>query len=316
MKSTLLTTPYKGSHANFALDAQRELNHQDVLKAFRSGANITSVIPRMSFIDTLNEIHELTIRNPSVYNESEQEEKLQEELLGLKISPTDIKYILRMTSLILRRGGISTETNQTVFNVYESSPEVLPESILDDSTKDIGTYLIEKFVAQNCLFGYTKSDVPSKVDIDGPKALVQRLKQSKGVTLRRIPVKKKQTLKSERDIKEDKRKKQVAKETKQIDHLSSDMNTCQAIVKPDCSKPKVQRASGIQKALMQLLVQFLTTGMHNTDDDLNGGKMTLENHNMVILSSPNMPLNMQGSVTFATLEFAGFKFSSYAHTSR
>ena len=172
MKSTLLTTPYKGSHANFALDAQRELNHQDVLKAFRSGANITSVIPRMSFIDTLNEIHELTIKNPSVYNESEQEEKLQEELLGLKISPTDIKYILRMTSLILRRGGISTETNQTVFNVHESSPEVLPESILYDSTKDIGTYLIEKFVAQNCLFGYTQSDAPNKADIDGPKALV------------------------------------------------------------------------------------------------------------------------------------------------
>jgi hypothetical protein len=94
------------------------------------------------------------------------------------------------------------------------------------------------------------------------------------------------------------------------------MNTCQAIVKPDCSKPKVQKASGIQKALMQLLVQFLTTGMDNTDDDLNGGKMTLENHNMVILSSSNMPLNMQGSVTFATLEFAGFKCSSHAHTGR
>ena len=198
-----------------------------------------------------------------------------------------------MTSLILRREGISTETIQMVFNVYESSPEVLPESILDDSTKDIGTYLIEKSVDQNCLFGYTKSDVPSKADIDGPKALVQRLKQSKGGTLRKIPVKKKQTLKSERDIKEDKRKKQVAKETKQIDHLSSDMNTCQAIVKPDCSKPKVQKASGIQKTLMLLLVQFLTTGMDNTDDGLNGGKMTLENHNMVILSSPNMPLSMQ-----------------------
>ena len=51
--------------------------------------------------------------------------------------------------------------------------------------------------------------------------------------------------------------------------------------------------------------------MDNTEDGLNGGKMTLENHNMVILSSPNMPLNIQGSVTFATLEFAGFKFSSY-----
>ena len=275
------------------MNAQRELDHQDVLKAFRSGATIASVIPRISLIDSLNEVHELTIRNPSAYNESKQEEQLQEELRGLKISPTDIKYILRMTSLILRREGISTETIQMVFNVYESSPEVLPESILDDSTKDIGTYLIEKFVAQNCLIGYTKSDVPSKADSDGPKALVQRLKQSKGGTLRKIPVKKKQTLKSERDIKEDKRKKQVAKETKQIDHLSSDMNTCQAIVKPDCSKPKVQKASGIQKTLMLLLVQFLTAGMDNTDDGLNGGKMTLENHNMVILSSPNMPLSMQ-----------------------
>ena len=238
------------------MDAQRELDHHDVLKAFRSGATIASVILRISLIDTLNEVHKLTIRNLSAYNESKQEEQLQEELRGLKISPTDINYILRMTSLILRREGLSTETIQMVFNVYESSPEVLPESILDDSTKDIGTYLIEKFVAQNCLFGYTKSDVPSKADIDGPKALVQRLKQSKGVALRKIPVKKKQTLKSERDIKEDKRKKQVAKETKQIDHLSSDMNTCQAIVKPDCSKPKVQKASGIQKALMLLLVQF------------------------------------------------------------
>jgi hypothetical protein len=44
--------------------------------------------------------------------------------------------------------------------------------------------------------------------------------------------------------------------------------------------------------------------------------MTLENHNMVILSSPNMPLSMQWSVTFATFEFAGCKFSSYAHTGR
>jgi hypothetical protein len=49
-------TPYKGSNVNFALDAQRELDHQDVLKAFRSGANITSVIPRMSLIATLNEM--------------------------------------------------------------------------------------------------------------------------------------------------------------------------------------------------------------------------------------------------------------------
>ena len=56
------------------MDAQRELDHQDVLKAFRSGATIASVIPRISLIDTLNEVHKLTIRNLSVYNESKQEE--------------------------------------------------------------------------------------------------------------------------------------------------------------------------------------------------------------------------------------------------
>jgi hypothetical protein len=74
----------------------------------------------------------------------------------------------------------------------------------------------------------------------------------------------------------------------QTDHLSSDMNTCQAIVKSDCSKSKVQKASGIQKALMQLLVQFLTTVMDNTDDDLNGGKMTLEN----LSSSGSLGVNL------------------------
>ena len=40
-------------------------------------------------------------------------------------------------------------------------------------------------------------------------------------------------------MKEEKRKKIVAKEKKKIDCLSSEMNLCQAIVKPVCSKTKV-----------------------------------------------------------------------------
>ncbi|VDI78878.1 Hypothetical predicted protein [Mytilus galloprovincialis] len=214
------------------------MDHQDVIKAFRSGATVTSVIPRMSLIDTLNEVHDLTVKNTSGHNISTQE-KSQEELLGIVMSETDIKYILRMTSLILRRDGISTEKNLTVFNVYELFPEILPESVLDDeTTKEVGRYLIKKFVAENNLFGYTKSDIPPKAEVKGPSVLIQRLKQSKGVTIRRVPVKKKQSMKSERDMKEDKRKKEVTRKSKQIDRLSSAMNTCQAIVKPDCSKPK------------------------------------------------------------------------------
>ena len=35
------------------------------------------------------------------------------------------------------------------------------------------------------------------------------------------------------------------------------MNLCQAIVKPDCSKPKVQKAHGIQNALVHLLSKVM-----------------------------------------------------------
>ncbi|CAG2191210.1 unnamed protein product [Mytilus edulis] len=85
MKTTLFTTPHKGSNVNFALDSQREMDHQDVIKAFRSGATVTSVIPRMSLIDTLNEVHDLTVKNTSGHNISTQE-KSQEELLGIVMS--------------------------------------------------------------------------------------------------------------------------------------------------------------------------------------------------------------------------------------
>lgn len=34
------------------------MDHQDVLKAFRSGATMESVLPRMSLIDSLTDIHQ------------------------------------------------------------------------------------------------------------------------------------------------------------------------------------------------------------------------------------------------------------------
>ena len=58
MKASLFTTPHKGSSINYALDAQREMDHQDVLKAFRSGATMESVLPCMSLIDSLTDIHQ------------------------------------------------------------------------------------------------------------------------------------------------------------------------------------------------------------------------------------------------------------------
>jgi hypothetical protein len=246
-----------------------------------------SVLPRMSLIDFLTEIHQSTPEK--IKSTSENDKKSTREQLGLNLSPTDITYILRITSLILRRGGISTVLNNNIYNMYEARPDLLPESILDRSSNEAGQYLIRKFVSLNKLFSFDKTDAPNVNEISGPKTLVQKVKQAKGVTVRRIPTKKQQTAKTEREVEEGKRIKEVAKQTKQIDRISSHMNLCQAIVKPDCSKPKVQKAQGIQKALVQLLIQSYATNTGDTVLDEESGKVQLENEETVILGSSTIP---------------------------
>ncbi|KAL4231557.1 hypothetical protein ACF0H5_009138 [Mactra antiquata] len=89
MEHTLYTTPNKGSDINFGLDTQKEMDHKDTLKAFRTGSTARAVAPRMSLLDSLNEIHDTSQR-------LNKEKKTQEKLLGLHVtvSETDIKYII------------------------------------------------------------------------------------------------------------------------------------------------------------------------------------------------------------------------------
>jgi hypothetical protein len=58
---------------------------------------------------------------------------------------------------------------------------------------------------------------------------------------------------SENEKKEAKRVALVKRQAAIADCISSDMNTCQALVKPDCSKASLQKSTGIKKALMHLL---------------------------------------------------------------
>ena len=67
------------------------------------------------------------------------------------------------------------------------------------------------------------------------------------------------------------------------------MNICQAITKPDCSKPKVQKAQDIQKALVHLLIQSYATNTGDTVLDEESGKVQLENEETVILGSNTIP---------------------------
>ncbi|CAC5411499.1 unnamed protein product [Mytilus coruscus] len=93
--------------------------------------------------------------------------------------------------------------------------------------------------------------------IIGPKPLVDRVKKSKGTVICRTKFKQAFLDKTEKDIAEEKRVKKVTKLTKNLDHLSSIMNACQAIVKPDCTKLKVLKAAGIQQALLGLLLKAI-----------------------------------------------------------
>ena len=50
MKTSLFSTPHRGSKANFGLDTQREMDHRDAVKSFRPRSTVQSVLPRMSLV--------------------------------------------------------------------------------------------------------------------------------------------------------------------------------------------------------------------------------------------------------------------------
>ena len=235
LKQTLFTTPIKASSRNFSTDTKREMDHLDALKGFRSGSTISSVSVRMSLIDSLNQsVHKKDLEKPMV----------DDDKLGWEINEVDESHIYPTAGLILRRKGISLEENSIPINVYTHKPVVLPTSILDECSLDVGKYLLMRYMARERLFNITEKDIPSNTDMNAPQELISRAKRSKGVTLRRTLKSKVQPVKTEKEIKEEKRKKVVEKETKVIDSMSSENNACQALVKSDSSKRKVFKSLG------------------------------------------------------------------------
>jgi hypothetical protein len=80
--------------------------------------------------------------------------------------------------------------------------------------------------------------------LEGSKPLLQRLKMAKGITMRRSTIK--TTTLSGNEKKEVKRVALVKRQVAIADCISSDMNICQALVKPDCSKASLQKSTGIE----------------------------------------------------------------------
>lgn len=299
MKKHLYSTPWKHSTKNFAIDTRREMDHRDAHRAIRSGSSLEAVTCRMSLVDSLLQAHD----RPKVGKDNED----AHDDLGWHLTDTDTKHILRTTALILRVGALSMQEGKQAYNMYLKQKTVLPQEILDVQSTDAGKYLARKFVTKNALFQCSEQDVPSADNVAGAPGLLARIKRSKGVTIRRTTKTKIPVKKTQREEKEEKRKTQVKKELRKVECLSSEMNTCQALVKPDCSKPKVQKATGISKALVNLLKMALSKKTEGNYEDE-------EIRQLINLNLKDVPHSIACQVKFVTVEFAGVKFRVYPKT--
>ena len=287
LKETLFSTPFKGSKHNFACDTKRELDHIEAIKAFRSGSNIKAVTCRMSLVDALNDARLKHLDDASCENGAKHDDNL-----GWKITKIDESYIFPTAAMILRQGGLSTESSDIPYNVYSKTPKILPISILDSQSYDTGKFLLMRFLVKERMFGLTQNDMPVTDGITDPSELVSRARRSKGVTIKRTVKSRVVAAKSESEVKEIKRQKFVSRELRLIDCYSSLNNNCQALVKPDSSKPKVMKSVGMRRALKTIITEC------KGEDSI------------ICIGQSHLPNTISTDVSVCAVEFAGVKFKT------
>lgn len=153
---------------------------------------------------------------------------------------------------------------------------------------------MQKYLVKEGICEFNSTDLPKIDEFQGPRDLLNRAKRSTGITIRRSTQKAVKIPKSQRDEKEEKRKRIVKQQAKKTEGLSSEMNTCQALVKPECSKPTPQKGQGIQKALLSLITT--PAGVDN---------------NLININLKTIPHYASQKIHGATVEFAGYKFKAF-----
>ena len=307
LKQALYTTPHKNSLALFALDTQREIDHRDALKAFHAGSQLSSVLHRMAVVDHLAEVHELRKSlgghddgdiNYDVLETTISSNKVYQQ----KLTNNDVVHIARTVKVILARKALSSQRDPIVKNVYTSEPVALPAEILDKESIAVGHFLMKRFAAKEQLFGMCDKDVPALAELQGPKSLLAKVKRSAGTTINRISQSQIKVTIKETEKKEECRKKKVKREFKKVDCLSSEMNACQAVLKPDGSKSTTNKAAGMRKALTMLLSKCLD--LEAVDKPAN----ILEQEGILTINAKGIPNEVGMNAKVCTVEFAGVKF--------
>jgi hypothetical protein len=105
------------------------------------------------------------VKQQDAQEESTAEKKTPSKCLGLDVSATGLVYIYRAAALIMRRGGVSHSTNQSLKNIYDDNPHSLVStSILDRESLGVGRFLINRCLVMFNLFGATKDNSPLITD--------------------------------------------------------------------------------------------------------------------------------------------------------
>ena len=192
MKKTLYTTSHGNSTVNFALDTQREMDHQAALKGFRKGSQEASILPRMAQVDRLEDSRK--VRQQLFKHESRDQHDSWKTFIPMawKVSDVDIGYILPTAKMILKKGGLDlTKANDVPMNFYDDKiPKPLPTAVLDDASMNAGHYLIKKYLVNNNLMGTSSVHLPKNTDLEGPKLLCSKVQKS-SVTVNRMTCKEK-----------------------------------------------------------------------------------------------------------------------------
>ena len=135
---------------------------------------------------------------------------------------------------------------------------------------------------------------------------------SKGTTIQRRRIKA-NVQKTEKQVIEEKRLKEMKKLNKLTMHSSSVMNTCQAIVNPDCSKPDSNKSKGMRDSIAYVLSHRIERENLPPPKETAAAMVVrrsrqLQDDGLIYFQCSNIPTTASKKVKVVTVEFAGVKF--------
>ena len=303
MKMALFSTPIYGGTANHGLDTKREIGHQTAMKSFKPSSNVENIKKRLSRID-----HQIELHNTLHHSRKSKDSII--DSLGWTLNNVDLQYVYRVAGLVLRQNGLSLHQDETPYNMYTNpTPTILSANLLDRNTGSVGRYLVYKYIMKEGICCSGDIQLPDKSDIDGPTQLVKRAVTTSGKTLKRTSSGAGGKQKSKEDIRKQKQAQKTKRNVEVAECLSSEMNTCQAMVTPACQKRTKQKSLYMAQALQHLVQQSLqkvhVLQQHTDLIDC------IENRGLILSGDDNvLPSAIAKHAAICTVEFAGTKFKN------